>query len=608
MNAKMNLESFSFDSVRLLPGLFAERAAVSKAYLMSLDTTALLQNFYLEAGIIIPGYQVIDDPARTKLHWGWEAPVCQLRGHFLGHWLSAAAMHVASEKDKELGAKLDVIIEELARCQKLNGGKWVGSIPEKYFTKLETSDYVWSPQYVLHKTIMGLFDAHRLTANKTALFVLDGLTEWYKEWTDSLCERGKAAVVYKGESGGMLELWAALYSYTKKEVYKTLAERYADHSLFGDLLAHKDPLSNSHANASIPLAHGAARMYEATGEERWLTITERFWDCAVNERESFCTGGQNAGEFWIPPQLNARFLGERNQEFCTVYNMVRLADYLFRFTGKVVYADYIERALYNGFLSQQNKNTGMPTYFLPLLPGSHKKWGTPTRDFWCCHGTMVQAQAYYPALCYYAQKESRRLVVSQYIPSELFADFGGETVHLTQNTGMKYYNDQAFFDESDTSQMSRSLLTICVESKSPLTLALRLPSWVQGEPRLTVNEKPVVPTIKDGFIELTVSGTVHISLFLEAAVRALPLSGEERLEAFAEGPIVLAGLCTGDAPIHRDASGKPLVYPRMEHTYGTFPWQQSTYSAHTVGGASVRMVPLYEVTDEPYTVYFHTDF
>ena len=78
--------------------------------------------------------------------------------------------------------------------------------------------------------------------------------------------------------------------------------------------------------------------------------------------------------------------------------MVRVASYLFKWTGDKKYADYIERSLYNGFLAQQNAVTGMPTYFLPLAAGSKKKWGSKTHDFWCCHGTMVQAQALYPEL------------------------------------------------------------------------------------------------------------------------------------------------------------------------------------------------------------------
>lgn len=146
------LNNIGLKNVHLLAGLFRERMSVNRNYLMELDSNCLLQNFYLEAGIIIPGLQVVDDPASANLHWGWEAPTCQLRGHFLGHWLSAAAKLVASENDAELKVKTEHIISELARCQQLNGGKWIGSIPEKYFTMMEKNQYVWSPQYTMHKT------------------------------------------------------------------------------------------------------------------------------------------------------------------------------------------------------------------------------------------------------------------------------------------------------------------------------------------------------------------------------------------------------------------------------------------------------------------------
>ena len=62
-------------------------------------------------------------------------------------------------------------------------------------------------------------------------------------------------------------------------------------------------------------------------------------------------------------------------------------------------------------------HTGMITYFLPLEAGAVKKWGTPTDDFWCCHGTLVQAHALHNSAVYYEDAEG--LVVSQYIPTEL---------------------------------------------------------------------------------------------------------------------------------------------------------------------------------------------
>ena len=160
------LQAMETGKVHLLPGLFAERAEVNRAYLMELENQGLLQNFYLEAGIIMPGLQVVEDPETALLHWGWEAPTCQLRGHFLGHWMSAAAKLVAATGDVELKAKLIKIVDELEKCQKLNGGQWIGPIPEKYFKKLEREEYIWSPQYVMHKTLLGLMHAYRVRRDR----------------------------------------------------------------------------------------------------------------------------------------------------------------------------------------------------------------------------------------------------------------------------------------------------------------------------------------------------------------------------------------------------------------------------------------------------------
>ena len=365
--------SINIENAHLLPGLFKERADVNRAYLMELTTENLLQNFYLEAG-------VRTDRDVTEMHLGWESPTCQLRGHFLGHWLSAAAALVAQNNDRELKAKLECVIDGLERCQKLNGGRWIGSVPEKYFEKLEKNEYVWSPQYTLHKTLLGLWHSALYAKSEKALALLSNAADWYIDWTADMARKNPHAV-YSGEEGGMLEVWAGLYELTRDERYLTLAERYSRPSIFTKLENGGDPLSNCHANASVPWAHGAAKMYEITGEERWLGLVKRFWKCAAADREAFCTGGQNSGEFWIPPHKLGAFMGERTQEFCTVYNMVRLADYLFRFTGESAYLDYIEKNLYNGFLAQQNKYTGMPAYFLPMKAGGVKKWGSKTRDF-----------------------------------------------------------------------------------------------------------------------------------------------------------------------------------------------------------------------------------
>lgn len=589
-------------SVKILPGVFRERMDVNRQYLLELDTNCLLQNFYLEAGIILPGLQVVDNPETANLHWGWEAPTCQLRGHFLGHWISAAAKLIAADGEPELRVKLDKIVSELARCQELNGGEWVGSIPEKYFTRLIKNQYIWSPQYVMHKTIVGLSDAYIYAGNTQALDILSHLSDWYITWTEKAAETNPHAV-YAGEEAGMLEVWAQLYQLTKDEKYLTLAKRYADAGLFRKLKEGKDSLTNCHANASIPFTHGAAKMYEITGDSDWLEVIKLFWKAAVTDRGMFSTTGMNAGEFWVPPHMQGHFLGSSDQEFCTVYNMVRTASYLLKYTGEAQYADYIERALYNGFLAQQNAQTGMPAYFLPLGARSRKKWGTKTRDFWCCHGTMVQAQTLYPELVWFTDGD--KITAAQYIPSEFTAEMNGANVTVSQTTGMKYYNDQAFFDEKDDGQMSRWLLKFSVKCDKPVrfTLSLRVPEWAKGV-ELEVNGKNTAAPVKDGWLDITSDWqNDSVQVFFPSELRAETLPDMPELMSVVDGPIVLAGITGSDCGITGADKLNEQFMPQMEHTYGTFPWRQNSWRTRNQP-QSVMFRPLYEVTDEEYTVYF----
>ena len=159
----------------------------------------------------------------------------------------------------------------------------------------------------------------------------------------------------------------------------------------------------------FPDSHCRIRAYEVTGEERYRKVVENYWELAVNRRGSFATGGQTDGESWTPPNRQSARMSDMNQEHCVVYNMIRLADYLYRWSGKKEYHDYIEQNIYNvlfaqgfwqgrtleGALEDHIPDTGIVCYYLPLAAKSTKKWGRKIEDFWCCHGTSVQANAQY---------------------------------------------------------------------------------------------------------------------------------------------------------------------------------------------------------------------
>lgn len=592
------ISTVNLNQVKLSNGLFKERENINRQYLMELDSECLLQNFYFEAGICTANSRV-HDPANVKMHWGWEAPSCQLRGHFLGHWLSAASKLIASYDDKELEIKLNHIIDELERCQQLNGGKWVGSIPEKYFARLETYEYIWSPQYTMHKTCMGLLDAYTYTKNRKALKILNNLADWYIRWVNYE-KRHCPRAIYNGEQGGMLEIWATLYEITKSKKYIELAEAYSGNYEFEQLLKEEDALTNIHANASIPLAHGACKMYQITDEEKWLKIAIQFWRWAVEERGYFCTGGSNSGEFWVPCRMEGEFLNEKDQEFCTVYNMCRFAMYMYELTGDVKYQDYIELNLYNGFLAQQNKFTGMPSYFLPLNSGARKSWGSKTRDFFCCHGTMVQAHTLYTQLCYW-KNENQDIVINQYIPSTYIE----KEFSISQIIDMKFYDTQSTFSQNEVGQMSRWQLKFVIKGNGQnRKIYFRIPAWCKQEPVVILDGNRVSVKSENGYFIIENSWTDNeIKLFFKAEVETVSLPGNEDQIALMEGPIVLAGLVDDDCGLKINENIQNTLIQQKEHLYSAFSWKQSTYN--TKGQErNFTFIPLYDITDEKYTVYF----
>lgn len=609
------MRSYSFNKVNVTDSLFRRRMDVNKAYLKELDDTCLLQNYYFEAGIIIPGLMMFQNPEDVKLHWGWEAPSCQLRGHFLGHYLSAASMIVANDGDEILAAKLRHIISELKRCQELNGGRWAGPIPEKYFEVLTTDRYIWSPQYTIHKLLMGLVDTYKYTGNEEALEILSGMGDWFLDWTRDM--RGRCPdAIFKGEQAGMLEVWADAYAVTGDKKYLKIADAYKGQRLF-KLIEVKgvDALTDDHTNASIPIIQGAAKMYEITGRPMWRKIVESFWDAAVTERGMYATTGQNAGEFWIPPKKMGEYRGERNQEFCTVYNMVRVAEYLFKWTGDSKYSDYIERCIYNGFLAQQNAENGMPDYFLSLTTGSKKEWATKTRDFWCCQGTLIQSAAKYPEMIYSVDDDSSILYVNQYISSVLEERVGETEIKLTQSLSMKGYDAQTLFDEHGTSEKSRWRFHFDIEipskkGKKSISLALRIPEWASGDAELSVNGKIMLMNKNDdklanGYVIIpSVKNGAAIDISFVSEVKAERLPDDEGTAAFVDGPIVLAGLTADVDVIYGDFDNPgDFMSPVSEHTYDTYIWLQNNYRTKKQP-RSIKFVPLYDVKDEAYTIYF----
>ncbi|MGO4497615.1 beta-L-arabinofuranosidase domain-containing protein [Paenibacillus sp. 2RAB27] len=619
-----SMEDYQAGQVKLSAGPLTARYELNKKYVVSLTNENLLRNFYLEAGLwSYSGNGGTTSATTTSMdgpehwHWGWESPTCELRGHMMGHWLSAAARIYAQTEDRLVKAKADFIVQELARCQEANGGEWLAAFPETYMTRIAKGKYVWAPHYTIHKLLMGLYDMYKIGQNKQALELMRGLASWFYRWTGQF-SREQMDDLLDLETGGMLEVWADLYGVTRDDTHLALIHRYDRRRFFDALLTGQDVLTNKHANTQIPEILGAARAWEVTGEVRFREVVEAFWKCAVTDRGYYCTGAGDDGELWVPAGQFAERMGV-GQEHCVNYNMMRLAHVLLRWTGEPQYADYWERRFYNGVLAHQHGETGMISYFLGIGAGSHKKWGSATQHFWCCHGTLVQANASYEQQIFMEEKDG--VVVCQWIPAEVNLKIDDTTINISLKQdgqhGVHPLNNWNVTGMTTITKIDMPpipvhrpdrftyRLTITCDKDAEFTLKLRVPSWVKDEPTMYVNGVLLADAGKpQSLIEIrkTWSNGDNVQIEFPKSLTSEPLSGSEEMVAFMDGPIVLAGLIERE---HR-LIGNPTLPDTMliADSERNHSWWNVGYYRTKGQDRGIRFIPLYEIKDEVYTIYF----
>ncbi len=608
-------QSFSslVGSVHLLPGEAANRRDRNRDYMNRLTTQNLLFSHYFEAGLI--GFSYLP----THIHGGWDSITSDIRGTVAGHWLSAAAHLYAETKDEALKARADFMVAEIGRCQKENGGEWAFPIPEKYLYWLKRGKRKWAPQYVCHKNMMGLLDMFLYTGNQQAMDIGLKCADWFYRFTNDISREHMNEMMDQEETGGMMEHWANLYALTDDPKHLELMRRYERATLFESLECGEDALSNMHANATIPEIHGAARAYEVTGEPRYRQIVEMYWDLAVRQRGMYATGGQTYGEIWTPMGQQSARLGELNQEHCVVFNMMRLSQYLLRWTGNAEYADYYERNLYNGIFAQGywrgrtldtrcdplEPSTGLVAYFLPLGAGSQKKWGSEKDHFWCCHCTLLQANAMLSESIYYQSQDS--LLICQYLPSETNFVIRGIPVKVEQrfdtqtgeNLRILAVNRQVNSRPSE----KRIILKISAEEPTEFSLKFRLPWWLKSEIHCLINGVPTAWEA-DGNGFACVRRTWHedeVQLTLPYGLTTWALPDQLEMVAFLDGPVVLAGIVQEERRLYGDIHNpSTMLIPDEERE-----WQNWKNGWRTVGQPiGWKFKPLYEIGNEIYTVYF----
>jgi DUF1680 family protein len=581
---------FPLKQVRLGQGPCTQAMEADRKYLHSLSTDRLLHTFRVNAGL----------PSSAQPLGGWEAPDCELRGHYAGgHYLSAVALMYASTGDEELKANGNTVVAELAKCQDALKSGYLSAFPIEFFDRLRERQKVWAPFYTIHKIIAGNLDMYLYCGNEQALQVAEKMAGWTAGYTQSLSYEHMQRVLGT-EFGGMGEVLCNLYAVTGEEHYLEVAQRFDKKAFFEPLAAHRDELKGLHVNTHIPQVLAAARYYELTGDRKYRDIAEYFWDEVVSER-SYCTGGTSNGEGWTtdPGKLSTE-LSTNTTECCCAYNMMKLTRHLFGWRQDARLMDYYERLVFNHRLGTINPEDGTMMYYLPLASGYWKTFGKPFDALWCCTGTGSEEYAKLTDTIYFHDDDS--LYVNLYIDSQL--DWSEKGLRVKQET--------RFPEQQGT--------TLIVSTSKPqeLTINLRIPYWVHGG-NVKINGA-VLPAFASPSSYLALNRVWKsgdkIDLSLPMALHVSPMPDNERIQAMMYGPLVLAGRfdpVTSQMMYSGDYEPKPsdqfkvadIVADPAKPTAWVEADSKEPLTFRSVGQSQqIDMVPLYKIVRERYAVYW----
>ncbi len=543
------LRALAYGEVRLKDPFLIRSMELEKGYLLSLDADRLLAGFRETAG----------KKAKGMLYPGWEST--EIRGHTMGHYLTALSQLWAYGHDPEIFDRISKIIDELAECQRDDG--YMCAFPEALFDRVERKEPAWVPWYTMHKIISGVTAVYRLCGIQKAYRIMKGLADWTASRVLSWSGAMRDAVLAV-EYGGMNDCLYEVYEITGEEDHAKAAAGFDEMPLFQAMADGRDILDGLHANATIPKIIGGLKRYAVLEEKEpfFLEMAERFWDMTVRHH-TYITGGNSEWEHFGKPDI---LDGERtacNCETCNTYNMLKLTSLLFRLTGKKKYADYDERAYVNAILSSQDHKTGMTTYFQPMASGYFKVYSRPYDNFWCCTGTgMENFTKQCEGICYAGEDI---LYINRYVSSEIEWKEKGVQVEL------------------EAELLKEQPVSVRVRGNKGATgtwrLAVRIPEWTAGEPQISccVGVRRIHQQ-KDGYVlfegRCRDVGEIKIVFPMKIQVHGLP--DHPCAAAFTYGPFVLSAdlgteyMETGTTgvdvtvPLRKPGVNECILYDRQE--------------------------------------------
>ena len=410
-------------------------------------------------------------------------------------WIEAASLSLATHPDPALDADLDAIIAKYARLQHHSGyvnSYFQGIDPSKRWTNLRDAHEMYCAGHLMEAAV-----AHFEATGKRNL--LDVVTRqadhiasmfgWGATQRRGYCghEEIELALVKLARATGEPRHFALAKYFIdargqQPHYYEMEAKARGDDpraywaKTYEYVQAHK-PLREQtevvgHAVRAMYLYSGATDVATESGDAGLFATLEGLWQHLASTR-LFVTGGlgtsgSNEGftkDYDLPDE-------EAYAETCAAIGLVLWCHRMLQVSGESKYADLMERALHNGFLSGISLDGAGFFYENPLASrGQHAR--LPWYDCACCPPNVARLLA---GLSGYTHSVSEDGIwVHLYASGATHARVAGAPVHLKTTTCYPWDGE----------------IEIELDGQGEFALRLRLPGWCQHW-RLSVNDAPLM--------------------------------------------------------------------------------------------------------------------